>query len=126
NADVTSSYSTIQIFAEDNPTVNLMGQTINYNQIGSYNYFVKTTSLTNPDCDLVRRVAVYVYDKAECEYRFVQRMANHESSGTVTLLGIPLGGTSESNRAIDADLSTHGSVFNVVSLLGIGTTWQKL
>lgn len=126
NADVTAGYNTIQIFAEDNPTVDLMGQTINYNQIGSYNYFVKTTSLTNPDCDLVRRVTVYVYDKAECEFRYVQRMANEESDQTVTLLGIPLGGTAESARAVDEDLSTHGSVFNVVSLLGIGTTSQKL
>lgn len=126
NADVTADYAPIQIFAEDNPTVDLMGQTINYNQIGSYNYFVKTTSLTNPDCDLVRRVTVYVYDKAECEFRYVQRMANEESDQTVTLLGIPLGGTAESARAVDEDLSTHGSVFNVVSLLGIGTTSQKL
>lgn len=126
NADVTADYNTIQIFAEDNPTVDLMGQTIEYDQIGSYNYYVKTTNIANPDCDLVRRVTVYVYDKAECEYRFEQLMADQESASTVSLLGIPLGGTSESARAIDGDLSTHGSVFNVVSLLGIGTTSQKL
>src|SRR5690554_7104695 len=53
-------------------------------------------------------------------------MADQESASTVTLLGIPLGGTSESARAVDTDLSTHGSIFNVVSLLGIGTTSQKL
>src|SRR5690606_33294703 len=126
NANVTLGYESIQIFAEDNPTTNLMGQTIQFSQIGSYNYYVKTTSLTNPDCDLVRKVTVYVYDKAACEYRYVQRMADQESSSTVSLLGIPLGGTSESANAIDDDLSTHGSVFNVVSLLGIGSTSQKL
>lgn len=126
NTDVTNQYGPIQIFSEDDPTTNLMGTTVNFSQIGSYNYFVKTTNLNNTDCDLVRRVTIYVYDKADCEYRFVQRMADYETDQTITLLGIPLGGTSNSALAVDEDLSTHGSVFNVVSLLGIGTTSQKL
>lgn len=126
NADVTNQYKKIQIFAEDNPTVDLMGTTINYSKIGSYNYYVKTTNLADSNCDIVRRVTVYVYDKAVCEYRYEQLMADKETASTVTLLGIPLGGTSESAHAVDTDLSTHGSIFNVVSLLGIGTTSQNL
>lgn len=125
NADVSSQYGPVQIF-DENTLQNVTGQTITYSQIGSYNYYVKTTNSANPDCDLVRRVTVYVFDKADCEYRFEQLMANTQITSTVSLLGIPLGGTAESARAVDLDLSTHGSVFNVVSLLGIGTTSQKL
>lgn len=126
NAVITNQYTPIQIFSENNPLVNLMGTTVTFPAIGSYNFYIKATSNVNSNCDLVRRVTVYVYDKAECEYRYEQLMANNESSSSATLLGIPLGGTSESALAIDSDLSTHGSIFNVVSLLGIGTTSQKL
>ena len=125
NADITSQYGPIKIY-DENTLLEVTGTLKNYSQIGSYNYYVKATNLANPDCDLVRRVTVYVYDKAECEYRYNQLMANKETAQTVTLLGIPLGGTSQSARAVDTDASTHGSVFNVVSLLGIGTTSQDL
>lgn len=125
NADVTTDYSSIEIF-DENTLQNVTGQTITFPQIGSYNYYVKTTNLNNPDCDLIRRVTVYVFDKADCEYRYEQLLADTEITSTVSLLGIPLGGTSDSAKAVDNDLSTHGSIFNVVSLLGIGTTSQKL
>lgn len=124
NTDVSSQYGPVQIF-DENTLQNVTGQTITYSQIGSYNYYVRTSS-NNSDCDLVRRITVYVYDKADCEYRFEQLMADTQTTSTVSLLGIPLGGTAESARAVDSDLSTHGSIFNVVSLLGIGTTSQKL
>lgn len=125
NADVTNQYGAIKIY-DENTLLEVTGSLKNYSQIGSYNYYVKATNLANPDCDLVRRVTVYVYDKAECEYRYNPLMANKETFQTVTLLGIPLGGTSQSAKTADTDLSTHGSVFNIVSLLGIGTTSQDL
>lgn len=125
NVDVTNQYDAIKIYSE-NSLLDVTGQTITYPQIGSYNYYVKATNLADPECDLVRRVTVYVYDKAECEYRYNPLMANKETAQTVTLLGIPLGGTSQSANSVDTDLSTHGSVFNIVSLLGIGTTSQDL
>src|SRR5690554_37343 len=121
---VPAGYGSISIYNE-NTLADVTGQTIAYPQIGSYNYYAKAIS-NDGACHLIKRVTVYVYDKAECEYRYEQLMADQESASTVTLLGIPLGGTSESARAVDTDLSTHGSIFNVVSLLGIGTTSQKL
>lgn len=137
NTVITNQYAPIQIFSENNPLLNLMGTTVSFPAIGSYNFYIKSTNNTNSNCDLVRRVTVYVYDKAECNYRYQQLGANFEKTGTVTLLGIPLGGSSNSNKTIDStqqevpslyqyDLSTHGSIFNVISLLGIGTTWQDL
>lgn len=132
NTNVSSNYSSVQIFRESD-NANVTGLPINFPQIGTYNFYAKTHDLSNPDCEIVRRVTVYVYDTEDCEFRYEQQGANFKATSTVSLLGIPLGGTSESEKSIDNadqetaglkvyDLSTHASVFNVVSLLGIGTT----
>lgn len=134
--NVTAAYSPIQIFRESD-NVNVTGIPLSFPQIGTYNFYAKTHRLNNPNCEIVRRITVYVYDQAECDYRYQKLGANTEEMKTISLLGIPLGGSSDSAKTIDSsqqeipnlyqyDLSTHGSIFNVISLLGIGTTSQDL
>lgn len=116
--------NTIQIFDESNNN-NVTSSNIAFNTIGTYNYYVKASNTTG-SCEVVKRIKVYVYDAATCDYRYMKRMATSESVGTVSLLGIPLGGSYYSANAVDDDLSTFSQIFNAVSLLGIGTTWQDL
>lgn len=100
------------------------GQTINFTQIGSYNYYLKTQNAVNNEdvtCDITKRLTIYVYDKDECEYRYVQRIATNVSTGSVLT-----GGTNNSALAGDLDMSTHGTVFNVLNLAGIGSAWIDL
>jgi len=135
-SNVSNLYEPVRIYRESD-NADVTGQVLTFPQIGSYNFYAKTKSIANANCELVKRVTVYVYDKAICEYRYQQLGANFQKYGTVSLLGIPLGGTSKDNKSIDStlqespglsiyDLSTHESVFNIISLLGIGTTWQDL
>src|SRR5690606_38765092 len=100
------------------------GQTINFTQIGSYNYYLKTQNAVNDEdvrCDLTKRLTIYVYDKDECEYRYVQRIATNVSTGSVLT-----GGTNNSAIAGDLDMYTHSTVFNVLNLAGIGSAWIDL
>lgn len=96
------------------------GQTINFPKIGTYNFYAKSTNSAG-SCDIVKRITVYVYDKAECEYRYVQRMATIKSTGAILT-----GGSNNSSNAVDNDLSTYGTIFNAISLAGIGNSWIDL
>lgn len=136
NANVSSDYQSVQIYRESD-NVNVTGEILTFSQIGTYNFYAKTSKISDPDCEIVKRVTVYVYDKAECSFTYQQLGANYEKVEKVTLLGIPLSGQSNSQATIDSalqdvpglyryDLSSHGSIYNVVSLLGIGTTSQDL
>lgn len=113
----------IQIF--DELTNNeVTGQTLPFNQIGSYNYYAISRNAADDvdvTCDIIKRITVYVYDKDECEYRYVQRIATNKKTGQVLT-----GGTSDSEKAADEDLSTHGTIFNLLNLAGIGTAWIDL
>ena len=113
-----------QVFDESN-NVNVTSSSKLFDQIGTYNYYVKATS-ADGDCEVIKLLKVYVYENQSCDYRYVKRMASAEDVNTVSLLGIPLGGSYGSSRAVDSDLSTYSQIFNVVSLLGVGTTWQDL
>lgn len=97
--------------------LDVTGQTINFPKIGTYNFYAKSVNASGT-CDIVKRITVYIYDRVECEYRYVQRMASNKSTGAVLT-----GGSSNSERAVDNDLSTFGTIFNVVSVAGIGTSW---
>ncbi|MFV0198886.1 hypothetical protein OBK01_11845 [Empedobacter falsenii] len=113
----------VQIFDELTNT-EVTGQTIQFNKIGSYNYYAiskNNTNDSNVTCDIVKRITVYVYDKEECDYRYVQRIARNKDTGFVLT-----GGTSDSEKAADDDLSTHGTIFNLLNLAGIGTAWIDL
>lgn len=96
------------------------GQTINFPKIGTYNFYAKSTN-SSSSCDIVKRITVYIYDKVECEYQYVQRMATIKSTGAILT-----GGSSNSERAVDNDLSTYGTIFNAISLAGIGNSWIDL
>lgn len=96
------------------------GQTINFPKIGTYNFYAKSAN-SSSTCDIVKRITVYVYDKLECEYQYVQRMATIKSTGAVLT-----GGSTNSERAVDNDLSTYGTIFNAISLAGIGNSWIDL
>lgn len=96
------------------------GQTINFPKIGTYNYYAKSVNAAG-NCDIVKRVTVFVYDRQECEYRYVQRMANLKSTGAILT-----GGSTNSEKAIDNDLSTYATIFNAISLAGIGNSWLDL
>ena len=99
---------------------------VTFNQLGSYNYYARTANAAGT-CEIIKRITVFVYDMATCDYRYIKKSATNITDwGTASLLGIPLGGTSNRTKAGDGDLSTHSTVFNAVSLLGIGTTWQDL
>ncbi len=116
--------SAVQIYDE------LTGQPVTgsvlFDQLGSYNYYARTVNAAQT-CEIIKRITVFVYDMSTCDYRYIKKSATNITDwGTATLLGIPLGGTSDRTKAGDGDLSTHSTVFNVVSLLGIGTTWQDL
>ncbi|WP_177761256.1 hypothetical protein [Flavobacterium sp. I3-2] len=120
--------------------IDVTNQTVSFSAIGSYNYYAKSVNAandTNVTCDIVKRITVYVYDQEECEYRFQRVGANYETVSQVTLLGIPLAGSSNSAATIDKslqitpdlymyDLSTHGSIFNELTLAGLGTISQDL
>ncbi len=113
-----------QIYDESNNQIVTNSKKV-FDKLGTFNYYVKVTN-NSGTCDIIKRIKVYVYDTLTCDYRYVKRHAISEDVGTASLLGIPLGGSSESERAVDADFSTNSTIFNVISLLGIGTTWQDL
>lgn len=96
------------------------GQTINFPKIGTYNYYAKSVNASGT-CDIVKRVTVFIYDRQECEYRYVQRMATLKSTGAILT-----GGSTNTDKAIDNDLSTYGTIFNAISLAGIGNSWLDL
>ncbi|WP_326983339.1 hypothetical protein VUJ46_01980 [Chryseobacterium sp. MYb264] len=100
--------------------LDVTGQTVHFPKIGTYNYYAKAVNSAG-NCDIVKRITVYVYDKQECEYRYVQRMANLKSAGAVLT-----GGSTNTEKAIDNDLSTYGTIFNALSLAGIGNSWLDL
>ena len=104
--------------------VDVTDQTINFPAIGSYNYYAKSVNAANDTdvtCDIIKRITVYVYDQEECEYRYVQTLARNSTTGQVLT-----GGTSDSAKAADDDLSTHGTIFNLLNLAGIGSAWIDL
>lgn len=96
------------------------GQTINFPKIGTYNFYAKSVN-SSGTCDIVKRITVYIYDQQECEYRYVQRMATQKSTGAVLT-----GGSTNSEKAVDNDLSTYGTIFNAISVAGIGNSWIDL
>lgn len=96
------------------------GQTISFPKIGTYNFYAKSAN-SSSTCDIVKRITVYVYDKIECQYQYVQRMATIKSTGAILT-----GGSTNSERAVDNDLSTYGTIFNAISLAGIGNSWIDL
>lgn len=113
----------VRIF-DELTNIEVTGQTIPFTKIGNYNYYAivkNAVADANVTCDIVKRITVYVYDKDECEYRYVQRMATNSTTGTVLT-----GGTIDSAKAADKDLSTHGTIFNVLNVAGIGTAWIDL
>lgn len=102
------------------------GNTITFNNLGSYNYYAQTINSAGT-CEIIKKITVFVYDIGTCDYRYVLRHATNVTDwDTVSLLGIPLGAITDRAKAGDSDLSTHSTITNVVSLLGIGTTWQDL
>ena len=129
--DVTS-YSTnlptgssIRIFNEVTGE-EVTGNTVTFNDLGSYNYYAQTINSAGT-CEIIKKITVFVYDIGTCDYRYVLRHATNVTDwNTVSLLGIPLGAITDRAKAGDSDLSTHSTITNVVSLLGIGTTWQDL
>ncbi|MDR0196555.1 MAG: hypothetical protein LBI73_15670 [Myroides sp.] len=113
----------VQIF-DERTNQDVTGQTISFNQIGTYNYYVKAKNAAldaNVTCDIIKRITVYVYDKQECEYKYKQRVATQVSKGNV-LTGTVL---NEANAA-DQDLSTYATISNPINVLGIGTAWVNL
>lgn len=113
----------VRIF-DELTNVEVTGKTIQFPKIGSYNYYAisRNNSIdANVTCDIAKRITVYVYDKEECDYRYVQRIASNKATGSILT-----GGTSDSEKAADDDLSTHGTIFNVLNLAGIGTAWIDL
>lgn len=107
----------VQIFDELTNT-EVTGKTIQFNQIGSYNYYAISKNNTNDSdvtCDIVKRITVYVYDKEECEYRYVQRIATNFENRSVG------GNVDMELKAVDNDLSTHSTLTSVISAIGIGT-----
>lgn len=117
--------STIKIFDELTGE-EVTGQTFNFPNLGSYNYYAQTINAAGT-CEVIKKLTVFVYDINTCDYRYIQKHATDVMDwNTVSLLGIPLGAISNRENAGDNDLSTHSTITNVVSLLGIGTTWQDI
>ena len=117
--------SSIRIFNEVNGA-EVTGQTVSFSQIGSYNYYAQTIN-SSGTCEIIKKLNVFVYDVNTCDYRYILKHATDVTDwNTVSLLGIPLGAISNRVNAGDGDLSTHSTITNVISLLGIGTTWQDL
>ncbi len=115
----------IKIFDESN-NAEVTNQSKLFDQLGTYNYYV-TVSNQDGTCSLIKKIKIYVYDVNTCDYRYVQKHANFVTDwNTISLLGIPLGSISNRSKAGDTDLSSHSTITNIVSLLGIGTTYQDL
>lgn len=94
--------------------------------LGTYYYTVKAIN-NEGNCEVTKRLTVYVYNIEDCSYRYEKYHATNTTDwGTVTLLGIPLGAINDRAKAGDNDLSTYATVSNIVSLVGIGTTYQDL
>lgn len=99
---------------------------VSFPQLGTYYYTVKAINNAGT-CEVVKRLTVYVYDQATCGFRYEKYHATNTTDwGTVSLLGIPLGAINDRAKAGDSDLSTFATISNIVSLVGIGTTYQDL
>ncbi|WP_313386457.1 hypothetical protein [Chishuiella sp.] len=127
SATFTSSILTSQLpnntgvkIYDELTNLEVTNQTVSFSKIGTYNYYAKSINASGT-CDIVKRITIYVYDKNECEFRYYQRLASSKSTGTVLT-----GGTNDSELSVDNDLSTFGTIFNVLSIAGIGTSWIDL
>ena len=99
---------------------------VSFPQLGTYYYTVKAINNAGT-CEVIKRLTVYVYDQATCGFRYEKYHATNTTDwGTVTLLGIPLGAINDRSKAGDGDLSSFATISNIVSLVGIGTTYQDL
>jgi len=105
---------------------NVVNGPVSFPQLGTYYYTVKAINNAGT-CEVIKRLTVYVYDQATCGFRYEKYHATNTTDwGTVTLLGIPLGAINDRSKAGDGDLSSFATISNIVSLVGIGTTYQDL
>ncbi len=121
----TTHPSTVTIYNSNNVNV-AQGATVSFSQVGIYTYTVRAVSTGSLQCTSYATITINVYDLSNCNEITNHINASAQSTGTITLLGIPFGTVSNPPLAIDDDLSTHSTIQIGLSLLGIGSTWQNL
>lgn len=116
--------STIEVF--DMNGVKIENNRFDFTKEGTYVFTVVATSTgangTVKGCVSYATITLNVYDLAKCRVVTERFVAQERSGWGTTLAGV----VANEELAYDDDLSTYSTISSVVSLLGLGTTWQNI